>query len=255
MKTVILAGGLGTRLSEETSLTPKPMVEIGGRPALWHIMNIYAAHGCTDFIVACGYRGDVIKSYFSNFHVRNNDFFVSLRSGEMTTTGVNGPDWHVGCVDTGLSTMTGGRLLALGAHLESGTFMVTYGDGFADVDITRLLAFHRAHGRLATVTAVRPPPRFGALTLDGERVALFAEKPSSESGWINGGFFVFEPGVISYIEGADTKLEAEPLAKLASDGELIAFLHEGFWKPMDTLSDRNELEALWASGRAPWKIW
>jgi len=256
MRTVILAGGLGTRLSEETAVKPKPMVEIGGRPILWHIMNIYAAHGFTDFLVACGYRGEVIKEYFANFHLQSADVFVDLATGAVEAKAPRTPSWRVGCVETGLDTMTGGRLIALRSLLADEPFMVTYGDGVGDIDITALVQFHRSHGRLATVTAVRPPSRFGGMEVaeDGA-VAEFAEKSPVHAGWINGGFFVFEPQVLDYIADGSTKLEAEPLTRLAEDGQLMAFRHENFWKPMDTLREKRELEALWQSGAAPWKVW
>ncbi len=253
MKTVLLAGGLGTRLSEETSLKPKPMVDIGGKPILWHIMSHYASHGHKDFIVACGYKGDVIKEYFASFALRESDFTVDLKAGRARTTGRRAPDWRVSLVDTGLKTMTGGRLLRLKDQLKTGTFMVTYGDGLGSIDLTELLAFHKKHKRLATVTAVRPPARFGGLNLDGSRVAEFTEKPQTGEGWINGGFFVFEPGMLKYLDGDDCVLERSPLERLAADGQLSAYRHEGFWQPMDTLRDKQLLESLWQSGRAPWK--
>jgi len=255
MKTVILAGGYGTRLSEETVVKPKPMTEIGARPILWHILKIYEAAGFKDFIIACGYRGDVIKEYFASFVLRNNDLIVDLGLGEVASLGSRSPDWRVACIDTGLETQTGGRLLLLQDHLESETFMVTYGDGVADLNIQRLLEFHKGHGRLATVTAVRPPPRFGSLELDGDSVSVFNEKLPTHAGWINGGFFVFEPQVLDYIGGTEVKLEAEPLATLAADRQLAAFRHDGFWKPVDTLREKQELESMWESGDAPWKIW
>ncbi|MFQ5690921.1 MAG: glucose-1-phosphate cytidylyltransferase [Gemmatimonadota bacterium] len=254
MKVVILAGGRGTRLAEETSTRPKPMVEIGGRPILWHIMNTYAAYGHTDFLIACGYKGEMIKEYFHHFFLHTSDYFMDLRDGSLEVINANAMDWRVGLVDTGTETMTGGRILRLKEWLEDETFMVTYGDGLADVDLAALEAFHRSHGRLATVTAVRPPARFGGLSLDGERVTEFSEKPQAGGGWINGGFFVFEPGVLAYLDGDDTILEHEPLERLASRGELMAFRHAGFWQPMDTLREKELLESLWASGGAPWRI-
>lgn len=254
MKTVILAGGTGTRLLEETAVRPKPMVEIGGKPLLWHIMNIYAAHGHNDFLVACGFKGEMIKEYFQNFFIHNSDYFVSLKDGKRDVVGTKAPDWRVGVIDTGLSTMTGGRLLRLRKWLTE-PFMVTYGDGVGCVDVKALIAFHRKHGKLATVTAVHPPARFGGLVLEGDRVRVFSEKPQTGQGWINGGFFVFEPGALRYIEGDDVILERQPLERLAADGQLMAFLHEGFWQPMDTLREKQLLESLWADGRAPWKVW
>ena len=256
MKTVLLAGGLGTRLSEETATIPKPMVEIGGRPILWHIMKLYAAHGFSEFVIALGYKGEVVKDYFLNFRARNADVSVRLATGEVRVHDAAHPDWIVHLVDTGGSTQTGGRLKKLAGRLSPGeTFMMTYGDGVADVDLAALLAFHRAHGKLATVTAVRPPGRFGSITLDGDRVSAFAEKPQVGEGWINGGFFVLEPPVLELIPGDGTLWEMEPLETLAARGELVAFRHEGFWQPMDTLRDKRYLEKLWDSGHAPWKLW
>lgn len=252
MQTVILAGGLGTRLAEETDLRPKPMVEIGGRPILWHVMSLYAAHGFRDFVIACGYRGEIIKQYFHDYAVRAADWRIELRSGERTPLRQTAPDWTIHAVDTGLHTLTGGRLRRLRSLLEPGCFMVTYGDGLSDVNLQELVRFHRAHGKLATVTAVHPPARFGAMELDGDRVHRFSEKPQTDVGWINGGFFVFEPGVLELISGDDISLEREPLEALASAGELMAFRHEGFWQPMDTLREKRQLEALWDGGRAPW---
>lgn len=256
MKAVLLAGGRGTRISEETDLRPKPMIEIGGKPILWHIMRIYAQHKVSDFVVACGYKGELIKHYFLNFNLFHNDYQVNLRDGERRLLNATDIDWNVSVIDTGLDTLTGGRLLRLRPWLvDDGTFMLTYGDGVSDVDISRLLAFHRSHGRIATVTAVRPPARFGALEVHNGAVKRFAEKPITESGWINGGFFVFEPGIFDYLEGDHSTLEREPLERLVADDQLMAFQHEGFWQPMDTLRDKQSLEALWAEGKAPWKVW
>lgn len=252
MKVVILAGGLGTRLSEETTLRPKPMVEIGGKPLLWHIMKIYASHGFKDFLVACGYKGDCIKEYFHSYLTRSNDYFIDLENGSCDVVNRNGIDWRVGMIDTGLNTMTGGRILRLRDWLKDGTFMVTYGDGVGNIDIKALVRFHQASGRLATVTAVRPPARFGALNLNGETVCKFSEKTQTDEGWINGGFFVFEPGVLDYLTDDETILEREALENLAADGELVAFRHHGFWQPMDTLREKQQLEVLWQSGKAPW---
>lgn len=252
MKVVILAGGFGTRLSEETASRPKPMIEIGGKPMLWHIMNIYANHGFKDFLVACGYRGESIKEYFHGFAFRSNDYFIDLQSGSCDIVQNNGADWRVGLIDTGLDTMTGGRLLRLRNWLNDETFMVTYGDGLGNIDIRALYEFHRAHGKLATVTAVRPPARFGGLVLDGASVLRFTEKSQVDEGWINGGFFIFEPGVLDYLGDDRTILEYEPLEKLAIDNQLQAFRHEGFWQPMDTLREKQLLEGLWQSGKAPW---
>jgi glucose-1-phosphate cytidylyltransferase len=231
------------------------MVEIGGKPILWHIMSLYAHHGFQDFVVACGYKGEQIKEYFLNFAVHNNDYRVNLSDGVRELLGTSAIDWQVAMVDTGLETLTGGRLLRLRTWLQGGTFMLTYGDGLSNVDLRRLVAFHRAHGKTATVTAVRPPARFGSLHIEGERVIRFSEKTQSEEGWINGGFFVLEPSVFSYLEDDQTTLEREPLERLAADGQLMAFRHEGFWQPMDTLRDKLHLESLWASGAAPWKVW
>jgi glucose-1-phosphate cytidylyltransferase len=253
MRTVILAGGKGTRLAEETGLRPKPMVEIGGRPILWHIMSLYARHGHKDFLVACGYKGDMIKEYFARYHAQDSDFFVDLRTGKTDVIRPAQVDWRVGVIDTGQDTMTGGRLLRLREMLGGESFMLTYGDGLGSVDITALLAFHRAHGKLATVTAVHPPARFGDLNIEGSRVKSFTEKPQTGEGWINGGFFVCEPGVLDYIAGEDTSLEREPLTRLANDGQLMAYRHDGFWQPMDTVREKQILEQLWADGTAPWK--
>ncbi len=256
MKAVILAGGLGTRLAEDTALRPKPMVEIGGRPMLWHIMNLYAAAGVTEFVIAAGYRADVIKSYFLNFYALNGDLSLQLATGEcrVSSQGRQVP-WTVHVVDTGYQTQTGGRLRRLREWLGDETFMMTYGDGLSDIDLAALLRFHRVHGRLATVTAVIPQARFGALGLDGDRVTHFGEKTHHEDAYINGGFFVLEPRVLDYIEGDATLWEQEPVQQLAAEDQLRAYRHAGFWQPMDTLRERQLLESLWASGNAPWKIW
>jgi len=253
MKTVILCGGLGSRLSEETQLKPKPMVEIGGRPILWHIMSIYERHGLADFMLALGYKGEVIKDYFLNYHARQSDLTVHLRTGRVDYSNPTAEDWRLSLIDTGANTMTGGRLLRLKPNLQSGgTFMLTYGDGVSDVDITALLAFHRNHGRLATVTAVRPSARFGGMQLRDGNVLDFKEKPQSGEGWINGGFFVFEPAVFDYLKDDATVLEGSPLENLARDGQLMAYEHTGYWQCMDTIRDRDALQAAWESGRAPW---
>jgi glucose-1-phosphate cytidylyltransferase len=255
MKTVILAGGLGTRLAEETSLRPKPMVEVGGKPLLWHIMNIFAAHGHRDFLVAAGYKGEVIKEYFRNYFFHNSDLVVDLASGKSTVVNSDSPNWTVGIYDTGLNTLTGGRARRLKPYLDDGTFLLTYGDGLGDVDITRLVEFHRSHGAAATVTIVRPPARFGSVILDGDLVTEFSEKAPTREGWINGGFFVFEPKVLEYIGSDEDSLEAVVLERLVSDHQLRAFRHEGFWQPVDTLREKMTLESLWQSGNAPWRIW
>ena len=255
MKTVILAGGLGTRISEETGVRPKPMVEIGGKPILWHILNIYAAHGFGEFVLALGYKGESVKEYFLDFYALNNDFTVDLASGGIEVHGGRQPAWKVHLVDTGAETQTGGRLRRLRHLLGDGTFMLTYGDGVADIDLRRLLEFHRSHGKLATVSAVRPPSRFGSFLLDGSRIARFEEKPQTGEGWINGGFFVLEPGVLDLIEGDDTVWERGPMERLAAAGQLMAYQHDGFWQAMDTLREKRILEELWASGAAPWKVW
>lgn len=254
MRVVILCGGLGTRLSEETQIKPKPMVEIGGRPILWHIMKIYERHGFADFALALGYKGEAIKDYFLNYHARMSDLTVHLKTGDVDYTNPTAEDWRVRLVDTGTDTMTGGRLLRLRPWLESsGTFMLTYGDGVTDLDVRALLAFHRAHGKFATITAVRPPARFGGMRLEAGVVRDFKEKPQTGEGWINGGFFVFEPGVFNYLENDGTVLEGKPLEKLAADGQLMAFEHSGYWQCMDTVRDRDTLQDLWAGGKAPWR--
>jgi glucose-1-phosphate cytidylyltransferase len=254
MKIVILAGGFGSRLSEETHLKPKPMIEIGGRPILWHIMKIYAAAGHTEFIICCGYKGYVIKEYFANYFLHHGDVTFDLSKGSMEVHQSGAEPWKVTLVETGENTMTGGRLRRVRQHLDGGTFGFTYGDGVSDVDIKALVAFHKAHGRKATLTSVQPPGRFGAIDLAGDAVTRFHEKPS-DGGWVNGGFFVLEPSVIDLIPGDDTIFERGPLESLASADQLRGFRHAGFWQPMDTLRDKQHLEDLWARGEAPWKKW
>jgi glucose-1-phosphate cytidylyltransferase len=256
MKAVILAGGLGSRLSEETVAKPKPMVEIGGKPILWHIMHIFSAYGVNEFVLALGYRSEVIKEYFLNFFALNNNISVDLASGKTTIHEGNQPRWKVHLVDTGLMTQTGGRLRRCKPWLgDEETFMMTYGDGVADVDIRALLRFHEQHGKLATVTTVRPPARFGSILFDGQRVSEFSEKPQAGEGWINGGFFVLNRKAIEFV-GDDTSVwERTPMERLASEGELMAYRHEGFWQPMDTLREKKLLDDLWMNGTAPWKVW
>jgi glucose-1-phosphate cytidylyltransferase len=256
MKAVILAGGLGTRISEETLLKPKPMVEIGGRPLLWHVMKIYSAHGIDDFIICCGYKGYVIKEYFANYFLHMSDVTFDMRQGNQLVVHQKSVEpWRVTVVDTGEQTMTGGRLRRVRDYIGAETFCFTYGDGVGDVDVRASIAFHRRQGRDATVTAVRPPGRFGSLAIEEGTVRAFREKPQGDGAWINGGFFVLEPRVIERIEGDDTLWERGPLDGLARDGQLAAYEHLGFWRPMDTLREKNLLEEQWASGRAPWKIW
>lgn len=256
MKAVILAGGFGTRLSEETVLRPKPMVEIGGKPILWHIMNIYAHHGVGEFIIAAGYKAEYVKEYFLNFYAINNDITIDLSMGKTTVHGGNQPNWKVHVFDTGLQTQTGGRLKRLQKLLEKDDcFMFTYGDGVADIDIGELLHFHRSHGKAATVTTVRSPSRFGRIAFDGDSISEFYEKPHSAEGWINGGYFVLSPKVFDYIEDDRTVWERSPIERLAREGELMGYRHFGFWSCMDTLKEKNYLEDLWTTGNAPWKIW
>ncbi|MRR36345.1 glucose-1-phosphate cytidylyltransferase [bacterium] len=255
MKVAILAGGVGTRLVEETEVKPKPMVEIGGRPILWHIMKHYAHYGHSDFVIALGYKGEVIKKYMVDYCSLNSDLTVNLRTGKVDVHGGVHPDWTVQLVDTGIATLTGGRIKRLAPHLSGSTFMLTWGDGVSDVNLKDLLAFHRSHGKLATMTAVRPPARFGHLVFEGDQVAQFSEKPQTMEGWINGAFFVLEPGVFEYIDGDETQWEREPLERLAAEGQLMAYRHTSFWQCMDTLRDKKLLEELWQKGNAPWKVW
>jgi len=256
MKAVILAGGLGTRISEESASRPKPMIEIGGRPILWHVMKCYARHGVTDFIICLGYRGYMIKEYFANFVLHSSDVTVDARDGKIEYHANTAEPWRVTLVDTGDDTMTGGRLRRIGKFLDPGeTFCMTYGDGVSDINIRQLVDFHERHGKQATVTAVLPPGRFGLLEIQGDLVTSFIEKPPGDNAFISGGFFVLEPLVLERIEGDHTVWELEPLAGLARDHELVAFKHRGFWQPMDTLRDRNNLEKLWESGKAPWRSW
>lgn len=256
MKAVILAGGLGSRLAEETTVRPKPMVEIGGKPILWHIMKIYAAHGIDDFVVCLGYKGYVIKEWFANYALHTSDVTFDMRTGEMEVHRSTTEPWRVTLVDTGDSSMTGGRLRRVLPYLEGEEdFCFTYGDGVADIDIRALVAFHRAQGREATVTAVQPPGRYGALGIDGDRVTAFEEKPRGDGIWMNGGFFVLRPSVAQYLTGDDCVWEQEPLRALAAAGELASYSHSGYWQAMDTVRDRNTLEALWQAGEAPWKRW
>jgi glucose-1-phosphate cytidylyltransferase len=256
MKAVILAGGLGTRISEESHLKPKPMIEIGGYPILWHIMKLYSHHGIHDFVICLGYRGYVIKEYFANYFTHRADMTIDLRTDERTYHQSEVEPWRVTLVDTGEASMTGGRLKRVATYLDPDEpFCFTYGDGVSDVDITASIAAHRAHGKLATMTAVVPPGRYGAVRMDGDMIREFTEKPPGDNAVINGGFFVLSPGVLRYIADDATSWEVEPLQRLAAEGQLQAFRHGGFWQPMDTLRDKNQLEALWQSGRAPWKLW
>lgn len=257
MKTILLAGGLGTRLSEETTLKPKPMVEIGSMPVLWHIMKIYASYGFTDFAVALGYKGDVIKEFFLNYKLHKSDMIVSLRSGDVKFENDLSEDWTVGLHETGANSMTGGRLHNLKKLFKPGdTFMLTYGDGVADIDVEKLVAFHKAHGKIATLTAVRPSARFGSILMEDDgHILEFKEKPQTGEGWINGGYFVFDYKIFDYLTDELTILEREPLENLAKDNQLVAYKHEGFWHCMDTIRDRDNLNEIWAHGNAPWKKW
>lgn len=256
MKAVILAGGLGTRISEETHLRPKPLIEIGARPILWHIMKIYSAHGINDFVICCGYKGYMIKEYFANYSLHMSDVTINLMKNEMEIHHIRAEQWRITMVDTGDETMTGGRLRRVKEYLkDEEAFCFTYGDGVADVSIAQLVRFHKEHGRIATVTAVQPPGRYGALQLEGDAVRGFAEKPRGDGGWINGGFFVLAREAIDYVQDDATVWEDSPLKRMAADDHLRAFFHHGFWQPMDTLREKTQLEQLWASGQAPWKVW
>jgi glucose-1-phosphate cytidylyltransferase len=257
MKVAILAGGLGTRLAEETEIRPKPMVEIGGHPILWHIMKHYSHFGHREFVVALGYKGEYIKRFFSEYRHQSSDLTIDLGAGTLQSTrnGNHTEDWIIELIETGRETATGGRIKRLAPVLGDGTFMLTWGDGVSNIDLDELLEFHRSHGKLATVTAVRPPARFGKVELDNDRVVEFSEKPQLAEGWINGAFFVLEPGVFEYVEGDDTQWELEPLEGLARDGELMAYRHDGFWQCMDTVRDKKLLQSLWESDNPPWRIW
>jgi glucose-1-phosphate cytidylyltransferase len=256
MKAIILAGGFGSRLSEETTLRPKPMVEVGGKPILWHIMNIYGTQGIEEFVIALGYKAEIVKAYFMNFYALNNDISVDLATGKTTIHDGNQPKWKIHLVDTGLNTQTGGRLKRLARWLgKDEAFMFTYGDGVADLDLQALLEFHHSHGKLATVTTVRSPARFGRILFNNDKVLEFYEKPEAGEGWINGGFFILNRKALDYIEGDETIWEGDAIERLARDGEMMGYRHYGFWSCMDTLKEKNYLEELWASGKAPWKIW
>jgi glucose-1-phosphate cytidylyltransferase len=252
MKTAILAGGLGTRLSEETVVKPKPMVEIGGEPMIWHIMNIYSTYGFNEFVIALGYKGEIIKEYFLNHYHHESDLTINLKTGKVETKNGRLKDWIVHLLDTGSNTMTGGRLYRLRDTLKDATFMLTYGDGISDIDIKKLLEFHKSHGKIATVSAVRPIARFGGMVFDGNKVVEFKEKPQTGEGWINGGFFVFEPKIFDYLHGDDAVLEGDPMERLAKEGQLMAYKHEGFWQCMDTLRDKQLLEKMWKSNKSHW---
>jgi glucose-1-phosphate cytidylyltransferase len=255
MKVVILAGGMGSRISEETDVKPKPMIEVGGRPILWHIMKHYSFYGHNEFVIALGYKGHYIKRYMIDFGTTESDLTVSIHTGDVLRHGNGRPNWTVDLVDTGQYTMTGGRIKRIQPYLNGSTFMMTWGDGVSNVNLHELMKFHQAHGKMATVTAVRPPARFGCMTITGNRVVEFTEKPQTSEGWINGAFFVLEEGVFDYIDGDDTVWERAPMEKLARDGQLMAYHHNGFWQCMDTLRDKRLLESLWESRVAPWKMW
>lgn len=255
MKAVILAGGFGTRISEESYLKPKPMIEVGGMPILWHIMKIYSSYGINDFVICCGYKGYVIKEYFANYFLHMSDVTFDMKHNKMEVHQKFAEPWQVTLVDTGLQTMTGGRLKRVKNYLDSDTFCFTYGDGLSDVNITKLIAFHKSKKTLATVTAVQPPGKFGVFSVENDKVNNFKEKPAGDGNWINGGYFVLEPGVLDYIENDSTIWERSPLERLSKDGHLSAYTHTGFWQPVDTLWDKNYLEELWNTGKASWKIW
>ena len=255
MKVAILAGGFGTRLAEETEIRPKPMVEIGGKPILWHIMKIYAHFGFNDFLIALGYKGEYIKKYIVDYCSLSNNLTVNMKNGQVERHDCSDLDWTVQLIDTGLKTMTGGRIKRLAPYVGDDTFMLTWGDGVADIRLDKLLDFHRSHGKLATLTAVRPPARYGHLDLDGDRIREFSEKPQTREGWINGAFFVLEPGVFDYIDGDSTQFEHEPLENLAAEGQLMAYRHDSYWQCMDTLREKYILENYWNSGEAPWRVW
>jgi glucose-1-phosphate cytidylyltransferase len=256
MKAVILAGGLGTRLSEETHLKPKPMIEIGGKPMLWHIMKTYSFHGVNDFIICCGYKGYVIKEYFANYFLHTSDVTFDMQTNSMEVHARHAEPWHVTLVDTGEHTMTGGRLKRIFEYIkDEEAFCFTYGDGVADIDITAEIAFHKSHDKLATIAAVQPPGRYGALSIDNDKVLKFIEKPRGDGGLINGGYFILSPKCLEFISGSSTSWEAEPLNQISASGELMAFTHDGFWQPMDTLREKTYLEQLWEENKAPWKVW
>ncbi len=255
MKVAILAGGVGARLEDDPTPKPKPMIEIGGRPILWHIMMLYAHYGYNDFIIALGYKGELIKKYIVDYASLSSNLSVSLKTGEYQILGGERPNWQVDLIDTGIPTATGGRISRLRPYLSDGTFVLTLGDAVSDIDVNRLLDFHHRHGKLATMVAVRPTARFGHLKFDGDRIISFAEKPQTAEGWLNGAIFVLEPGIFEYIEGDDTQWEREPLQRLAADGHLMAYAHEGFWLAVDTLRDKRTLDSLWESTKAPWKLW
>ena len=256
MKAIILAGGLGTRISEETIIKPKPMIEIGGKPVLWHIMKIYSSHGINEFIICCGYKGYVIKEYFANYFLHQSDITFDMSNNEMKIHQERAEPWKVTLIDTGENTMTGGRIKRIKSYLDEGEdFCLTYGDGLANIDIAKLVSFHKSHGKIATLSAIYPPGRFGALEITEKQVTSFYEKPRGDGALINGGYFVLKPNALDYIEGDATIWEQQPLNNLATDGELMSFKHEGFWQPMDTLRDKHYLEELWETGKAPWKLW